>query len=97
MAVIAERVETTGGGRLCILLLILIVIGTVFAYLQATTVFQQIEAGVSFIGGCILFGLGVALGRSRPTGFIVPSSAWNEFMYHSGGLTKYGRRTRRTV
>jgi hypothetical protein len=45
MAVIAERVETTGGGRLCILLLMLTVIGTVFAYSQATTVSQQIEAG----------------------------------------------------
>ncbi|MBR1280351.1 hypothetical protein [Bradyrhizobium sp. AUGA SZCCT0283] len=65
MAVIAERVETTGGGRLCILLLVLTVIGTVIAYSQATTVFQQIQAGVSFIGGCILFGLGAALGRSR--------------------------------
>ena len=65
MAVIVERVETTGGGRLCTLLLIFAVIGTVFAYSQATTVFQQIEAGVSFIGGCILFGLGTALGRSR--------------------------------
>jgi hypothetical protein len=46
-------------------LLILTVLGTVFAYPQATTGFQQIEAGVSFIGGCILFGLGAALGRSR--------------------------------
>jgi hypothetical protein len=65
LAVIVERVEVTVGGSLCTLLLIVTIIGTIFAYSKATTVFQQIEAGVSLIGGCILFGLGTALGRSR--------------------------------
>jgi hypothetical protein len=63
---------------MCTLLLILTVIATVFAYSQATTVFQQIEAGVSLIGGCILFGLGTALGRSRTYRFIAPSTEWND-------------------
>ncbi len=65
LAVIVEHVQISAFGGICVVLLFVTVIGSVFGYSAAKTVFQQIEAGVSLIAGCILFGLGAALGQSR--------------------------------
>jgi nucleoside permease NupC len=65
LAVITERIDTTAGGAISGLLLTLSVIAALFEYGAATTVFQQITAGVTLIGGMALFGLGVAMGRRR--------------------------------
>lgn len=65
LAVMVEEVSMTAGGVLCLLLLIGTVLLSVGGYAAAKTVFQQIEAGVSLMSGCIIFGLGVALGRRR--------------------------------
>lgn len=65
IATIEEEVRLTGWGAISLILLILTVIGSLIISAGATTVFQQIEAGVSLISGLLLFGLGVALGRRR--------------------------------
>ena len=65
MATMIEETQVTPGGAICFALLVITVIGSFFAYGKATTIFQQIEAGVSLIAGSILFGLGVAIGRKR--------------------------------
>ena len=65
LAVIIEESQATIGGAVCIVALLVCVIGALFGYSRATTVFQQIEAGVSLMAGTMLFGLGASLGRSR--------------------------------
>ncbi len=65
IATIEEEVRLTAWGVISLILLILSVIGSLMVSAGATTVFQQIEAGVSLISGLLLFGLGVALGRRR--------------------------------
>ena len=65
LAIITEDIRATGGGALSFLLLLVAIFVSVVSYNTATTVFQQIEAGVGFIGSAIIFGLGIALGRRR--------------------------------
>lgn len=65
LATIVEEIQITAGGVICFILLIGTIVLAISAYSTAATVFQQIEAGVSLIAGCILWGLGVALGRRR--------------------------------
>lgn len=65
IATIEEEVRLTAWGAISLILLILTVIGSLIISTGATTVFQQIEVGVSLISGLLLFGLGVALGRRR--------------------------------
>lgn len=65
LATIVEEVRITPGGVICFILLVITVIATAFSYISAATVFQQIASGVSLIAGCILWGLGVALGQRR--------------------------------
>lgn len=65
LAIITENIRMTAWGLLCVIMLIVMIVGSLVAYAHATTVFQQIEAGVSLIAGVLLFGLGVALGRRR--------------------------------
>lgn len=65
LAVIIEEVATTGGGNISFAMLVLTVLGSIAVFGGAKTVFQEIAAGVLLIAGAILFGLGVALGRTR--------------------------------
>ena len=65
LAIIVEHVTMTGGGAICVILLLLTLAGSFFSLIAATTVFQQIEAGVFLLAGCVLFGLGIALGHKR--------------------------------
>ncbi|UGY23555.1 hypothetical protein HU675_0037300 [Bradyrhizobium septentrionale] len=64
-AVIEEQSRLTGGGVICALLLVLSLLGTMGLYVEAKTVFQQIQAGVAMIAAILLFGLGVAVLRRR--------------------------------
>lgn len=65
MAVMEEEVNSTTEGKISFALLALSVLGSITIFAAAKTVFQEIEAGVMLIAGSILFGLGVALGRTR--------------------------------
>jgi hypothetical protein len=64
-AVMVEKIESTAGGTICGVLLFITLFFSLLGYSAATTVFQQIEAGVSLMAGILLFGLGVVLGRKR--------------------------------
>jgi len=65
IATIVERVYVTGWGVFWGLVLALDCTISIVASMAATTIFQQIAAGVSLIGGAVIAGLGVALGRRR--------------------------------
>jgi len=65
LAIIVEDVAITAGGRISMAMLVLTIIYAVLVYVAAKTVFQQIEAGVTLIGGSIIWGLGIAVGRVR--------------------------------
>jgi hypothetical protein len=65
LANIVEEVTPTTWGSFCIGMIVLTAIGAFFAFSAATTVFQQIEAGVVWIGGTIMFGIGAALNQKR--------------------------------
>jgi hypothetical protein len=65
LAVMVEHVESTAVGNICGVLLVITLFFSMFGYSVATTIFQQIEAGVSLMAGVLLFGLGVVLGRKR--------------------------------
>jgi chromate transport protein ChrA len=65
LAVIEEKISATPAGVLCVVMIFVVLIWTLQVEGRATTVFQQIEAGVALIAGLILFGLGAALGRRR--------------------------------
>ncbi len=64
-ATIIEEVRPTAVGVICLLLLIGATIGSSYSYYSATTVMQQIEAGIEFLGSTIFFGLGIIVGRKR--------------------------------
>jgi hypothetical protein len=65
LANIVEEVTPTMWGSFCIGMIVLTAIGAFFAFAAATTVFQQIEAGVAWIGGTIMFGIGAVLNQKR--------------------------------
>jgi NO-binding membrane sensor protein with MHYT domain len=65
LAVIIEHATMTGGGAICVFLLVITLAASVFSLIAATTIFQQIEAGLFLLVGCVLFGLGIALGHKR--------------------------------
>lgn len=65
LATISEDVKLTAVGLLSVVLLVVTIFTTAAAYSRATTVLQQIEAGVAFLGACVILGLGAALGRRR--------------------------------
>ncbi|MHC2578196.1 threonine/homoserine/homoserine lactone efflux protein [Bradyrhizobium diazoefficiens] len=65
LAIIVEDVRLTAGGIVAAVLLVVTILYSFVTYEAATTVFQQIASGVSLIAGCIVWGLGVALGRRR--------------------------------
>jgi hypothetical protein len=62
--IVEETTPTTWGG-FCIGMIVVTAIGSFLAFAAATTVFQQIEAGVVWIGGTIMFGIGAALNQKR--------------------------------
>jgi hypothetical protein len=62
---IKEESSLTAGGALSLVALIInLIVCGLFAS-AAQTVFQEIEIGVAFLGGNMLWGLGVAVGRRR--------------------------------
>lgn len=63
VAIIEGTSKLTDAGQLCAVLLVFSILVSMVLYAQATTVFQQIQAGVAMITGILLFGLGVALLR----------------------------------
>ncbi|WP_445488111.1 hypothetical protein [Rhodopseudomonas sp. RCAM05734] len=65
LANIVEETNPTAWGGFCIAMIIVTAIGSLFTFSAATTVFQQIEAGVVWIGGTIMFGIGAGLGQKR--------------------------------
>jgi hypothetical protein len=65
IAVIEGQSKLTGGGQWCAFLLVVSVAILMLAYAGATTIFQQIQAGVAMIAAILLFGLGVALLRKH--------------------------------
>ena len=65
LANIVEEVTPTTCGSFCIGMIVLTAIGAFFAFSAATTVFQQIEAGVAWIGGTIMFGIGAMMNQKR--------------------------------
>jgi hypothetical protein len=65
LANIVEEVTPTTWGSFCIGMVVLTAIGAFFAFSAATTVFQQIEAGVVWIGGTIMFGIGAVMNQRR--------------------------------
>jgi hypothetical protein len=65
MAIIKEEIEITGWGTFSRIGLTVAIGIETFALLGASNIFQHMQAGVAFIGSAILFGLGVALGRTR--------------------------------
>jgi len=65
LANIVEEVTPTTWGSFCIGMVVLTAIGAFFAFSAATTVFQQIEAGVVWIGGTIMFGIGAMMNQKR--------------------------------
>jgi drug/metabolite transporter (DMT)-like permease len=65
LANIVEEVTPTNWGSFCIGMIVLTAIGAFFAFSAATTVFQQIEAGVVWIGGTIMFGIGAMMNQKR--------------------------------
>jgi hypothetical protein len=65
LANIVEEVTPTTWGSFCIGMIVLTAIGSFFAFSAATTVFQQIEAGVVWIGGTIMFGIGAMMNQKR--------------------------------
>ena len=65
LANIVEEVTPTTWGSFCIGMIVLTAIGAFFAFSAATTVFQQIEAGVVWIGGTIMFGIGAMMNQKR--------------------------------
>jgi len=46
-------------------LVVLTALGSFVMFAASNTVFQQIEAGVLWIGGTIMFGIGAVLGQRR--------------------------------
>jgi hypothetical protein len=65
LANIVEEVTPTTWGSFCIGMIVLTAIGAFFAFSAATTVFQQIEASVVWIGGTIMFGIGAVMNQKR--------------------------------
>lgn len=65
LANIVEEVTPTTWGSFCIGMIVLTAIGSFFVFSAATTVFQQIEAGVVWIGGTIMFGIGAMMNQKR--------------------------------
>jgi hypothetical protein len=65
LANIVEEVTPTTWGSFCLGMIVLTAIVAFFTFSAATTVFQQIEAGVVWIGGTIMFGIGAALSQKR--------------------------------
>lgn len=65
IAFIVEETKATPVGAICIGLLFMTVLLSLGSYAAAKNIIQQIEAGISLLGGTVLFGLGAALGRRR--------------------------------
>lgn len=65
IARIYEEVLTTGGGTFCMIMLVLHQIGALFSFLKTSSVIQETALAAIWIGGNVLWGLGVALGRRR--------------------------------
>jgi hypothetical protein len=65
LANIVEEVTPTTWGSFCIGMIVLTAIVAFFTFSAATTVFQQIEAGVVWIGGTIMSGIGAMMNQKR--------------------------------
>jgi hypothetical protein len=65
LANIIEEVKPTPGGTVCMGMVVLTAFGSFVMFVASNTIFQQIEAGVLWIGGTIMFGIGAALGQRR--------------------------------
>ncbi|MGY4399878.1 hypothetical protein [Bradyrhizobium sp. USDA 3315] len=65
VAEIREEITVTGWGTFSRFGLGLGILIETIALFGATSIFQQIQAGVAFIGTAIVCGLGVAMGRRR--------------------------------
>jgi hypothetical protein len=65
MARIEERVALSGGGVVCLILLILHQIGIVLAFATTSDGIQLAAVGTLWIGGNTLWGIGIIVGRTR--------------------------------
>lgn len=65
IARIDEKATMSGGGVVCMVLLILHQIGIVFAFAAANGAIQQATVGTLWIGGNVLWGIGIIVGRAR--------------------------------
>lgn len=63
IALVRERTTFTAGGAFCVAMLVLNVVVAIVGMAAAANVLQQITAGVVFIGGNVLWGVGVICGR----------------------------------
>lgn len=62
IAIIIEERALSGFGGICVFLLISSIVVALFSYGRASTVFQQIEAGVGLIASTVVFATGAILG-----------------------------------
>ena len=69
MAHIEEIVALSGGGVVCLILLILHQLGIVLAFATTTEAIQQAAVGTLWIGGNTLWGIGIIVGRT-PAGVL---------------------------
>lgn len=65
LANIVEETTSTTWGSFCSGMVVVTAIGCLVLFSVATTVFQQIEVAVIWIGATIMFGIGAALGQKR--------------------------------
>lgn len=65
MATIVESASLSGFGGLCVVMLVLTTLIAGGMYGSAKTIFQEIAAGVGWMGFSILFGIGAVMGQRR--------------------------------
>jgi hypothetical protein len=74
-ASIEEKVTATAFGQFCMFLLGVTAFVTTLMFIGAKTVFNEMEAGIFLIAGTLLFGLGIAIGRTRSYAVYQPEGA----------------------